>query len=115
MSAFGSAISVTSYPSLNNDEDLIYLRSNDNKIISAVNYTDAWYGNELKKTGGWTLEMTDTKNPCSGSSNWKASADTKGGTPGKINSLDAVNPDETPPVLKNAFAIDSVTLSLVFD
>ncbi|MEO6453976.1 MAG: lamin tail domain-containing protein [Ginsengibacter sp.] len=115
MSAFGPTISVTSFPSLNNDADLIYLRSNENKIISAVNYTDAWYRNELKKAGGWTLEMIDTKNACSGASNWKAAIDIKGGTPGKINSVNATNPDVVSPKLLRAFATDSVTLSLVFD
>ena len=59
--------------------------------------------------------MIDTKNPCSGATNWKAAIDIKGGTPGKINSTDAVNPDKTPPKLSRAFATDSVTLSLVFD
>lgn len=115
MSVFGPTISVTNFPSLNNDEDLVYLRSAENKTISAVNYTDAWYGNELKKAGGWTLEMIDTKNPCSGSTNWKAATDIKGGTPGRRNSTDAVNPDSSPPKLRSAFATDSLTLMLVFD
>lgn len=115
MAAFGQTISVISFPSLNNDEDLIYLRSNENKIISAVNYSDAWYGNELKKQGGWSLEMIDTKNPCSGATNWKASIDAKGGTPGKINSVNAINADKTSPKLLRASATDNVTLSLIFD
>lgn len=115
LSVFGQTISVTSFPSINNDEDLIYLKSNENKIISAVSYTDAWYQNELKKQGGWTLEMVDTKNPCTGFNNWKASIDVNGGTPGKKNSVDAVNPDEASPKLLRAFALDSLTVSLIFD
>jgi len=115
MSAYGPTISVTSFPSLDNTGDLIYLRSPQNRIIHSVNYTDAWYGNELKKDGGWALEMVDTKNPCSGFSNWKASTDTKGGTPGKKNSVDAVNKDITAPQLLRAFATDSMNIVLVFD
>ncbi|RYY53523.1 MAG: hypothetical protein EOO05_21020, partial [Chitinophagaceae bacterium] len=83
LAPFGPTIAVTSFPSLNNTGDLIYLRSPQGFIIHAVNYTDAWYQNELKKDGGWTLEMIDTRNPCSGMSNWKASIDAKGGTPAK--------------------------------
>jgi Lamin Tail Domain/CHU_C Type IX secretion signal domain/Bacterial Ig-like domain len=94
---------------------VIYLRSPQNKIIHAVNYTDAWYRNELKKDGGWTLEMTDTKNPCNGFTNWKASVDIKGGTPGKKNAVDAVNADAVAPQLLRAFATDSVNITLVFD
>ncbi|MEY2918200.1 MAG: hypothetical protein RIS73_1914 [Bacteroidota bacterium] len=115
MSAYGPTISVTSFPSLDNTGDIIYLRSPQNKIIHAVNYTEAWYQNELKKDGGWTLEMIDTKNPCSGFTNWKASVDNKGGTPGKKNSVDAVNADATAPQLLRAFATDSVNITLVFD
>ncbi len=115
MSAYGPTISVTSFPSLDNTGDVIYLRSPQNKIIHTVTYTDAWYKNELKKDGGWTLEMIDTKNPCSGFNNWKASIDIKGGTPGKKNSADAANPDATAPQLLRAFATDSVNIVLVFD
>jgi hypothetical protein len=115
MSAYGPTIAVTSFPSLDNTGDVIYLRSVQNKIIHAVNYTDAWYQNELKKDGGWTLEMKDTKNPCSGFTNWKASVDIKGGTPGKKNAVDAVNADATTPQLLRAFATDSINITLVFD
>ncbi len=115
MSVYGSTISVTSFPSLDNTGDIIYLKSAQNKIIHAVNYTDTWYQNELKKDGGWTLEMMDTKNPCSGFTNWKASTDLKGGTPAKKNSVDAVNTDVTAPQLLRAFATDSVNITLVFD
>lgn len=115
MSAYGPTISVTSFPSLDNTGDVIYLRSPQNRIIHAVSYTDAWYQNELKKDGGWTLEMIDTKNPCSGFTNWKASTDIKGGTPGKKNSVDALNKDVTAPQLLKAFATDSLNVVLTFD
>jgi hypothetical protein len=115
MSAYGPAISVTSFPSLDNAGDLIYLRSSTGLIIHAVNYSDSWYQNELKKDGGWSLEMVDTKNPCSGISNWKASTDAKGGTPGKKNSVDAANADQTAPRLLRAYATSSTNVVLVFD
>jgi hypothetical protein len=114
MSVFGPTISVTSFPSLDNGGDILYLRSAQNKTIHSLNYSDKWYGNELKADGGWTLEMTDTKNPCSGSSNWKASVDPKGGTPGKANSINAVNADKDDPYLLKAFAKDSLNITLVF-
>ena len=115
LSPFGPAISVTSFPSLNNTGDNIYLRSPQGVIIHSVNYRDDWYKNELKKNGGWTLEMIDPKNPCTGINNWKASSDPRGGTPVAINSANAVNPDNTPPKLLRAFAPDSARITLVFD
>jgi hypothetical protein len=115
LSVFGPVISVTSFPSLSNTGDLLYLQDASGNTIHTVNYTDAWYQNELKKDGGWTLEMTDTQNPCAGASNWKASTDPSGGTPGRKNSNDASNPDDTSPKLLRAYAPDSVHITLVFD
>jgi hypothetical protein len=68
-----------------------------------------------KAAGGWSLEMIDTKNPCSGVSNWKACTDASGGTPGRKNSMDALNKDAVSPNLLRAFANDSSSLTLYFD
>ncbi|MFC0773846.1 lamin tail domain-containing protein [Terrimonas alba] len=115
MSTFGNTISVTSFPSLDNDGEEIVLKSPDDKIIHSVSYNAGWYQNELKKQGGWTLEMIDPHNPCSGISNWKASINTQGGTPGTINSVDAVNNDQQSPELVNAFVKDHSTIILSFN
>jgi hypothetical protein len=115
MSAFGTTISVTSFPSLDNSGDQLSLKAASGKIIHAVLYSDSWYQNELKKDGGWTLEMIDVKNPCTGSNNWKASINPLGGTPGKKNSVDGINNDQTPPQLKRFYTVDSVTIAAVFD
>ena len=115
MSAFGTTILVTSFPSLDNNGDQLFLKTANGKTIHAVSYTSAWYQNEVKKDGGWTLEMIDTKSPCAGSSNWKASINTTGGTPGKKNSIDAINNDATAPQLKRAYTTDNTTIILVYD
>jgi hypothetical protein len=114
MSAFGATISVTSFPSLDNDGDQLFLRAANGTTIHAVDYNSGWYRNEVKRDGGWTLEMIDTKSPCAGSSNWKASTGTIGGTPGKKNSADAINPDAEAPQLQRAYTTDSVTIILVY-
>ncbi len=115
MQVYGRVISVTSFPSLDNDGDQLFLKNNTGLTIHAVNYSLPWYQNAVKSDGGWTLEMIDTKNPCTGISNWKASTDTKGGSPGMKNSLDAANNDQSGPSVKNAYAIDNLTIILVFD
>lgn len=115
LSAFGTSISVTSFPSLDNNGELLLLRDPNGVTIHAVEYSPDWFQNELKKDGGWTLEMIDTGNPCSGSTNWKASTDAKGGTPGAINSVNALNEDRLPPALKNAFTKDPSSIVLVFN
>ncbi len=115
MSAFGTTISVTSFPSLDNDGDQLFVRAANGKTIHAVSYTSGWYQNEVKKDGGWTLEMIDTKSPCAGNSNWKASVSVTGGSPGKKNSIDATNNDAIAPQLKRAYTTDNVTIILVYD
>ena len=114
LSGFGTVIPVTSFPSLDNDGEMLFLKAANGTIIHALSYSSAWYQNELKKEGGWSLEMIDTKNPCFGT-NWIASTNANGGTPGIKNSVDALNDDQTAPQLKNAFTNDNTTIVLVFD
>lgn len=114
-SVFGTTLGVSGFPSLNNEADIISIYSPEGLIINAVGYTDAWYRNDLKAVGGWTLEMIDPKNPCGGSSNWGASINNKGGTPGANNSIDGINRDDQPPALIRTYTIDSVTIVAVFD
>ena len=92
-----------------------FLKSNTGLTIHAVSYSLSWYQNAVKSDGGWTLEMIDTKNPCSGISNWKASTDPRGGSPGIKNAVDAVNNDQSGPSIKNAYTIDNLNIVLVFD
>ena len=115
MSAFGTTISVTSFPSLDNDGDQLFLRAANGRTIHAVSYSSTWYQNVVKADGGWTLEMIDTKSPCTEMSNWKASIDVKGGTPGKKNSIDGITTDTEAPKLKSAYTTDNTTIILVFD
>lgn len=115
LSTFGRAVGVPSFPSLNNDGDVLTLLSAENKIIYAVAYAADWYQNDAKSEGGWSLEMIDPANPCGGKEAWKASIDAKGGTPGQQNSVNGSNADNTPPQLKTAFAINDTTLVLFFD
>lgn len=114
-SAYGKVLGLSSFPSLNNSGDALTLKNASGEVMHYVGYSDAWYRDALKKDGGWSLEMLDTDFPCSGATNWKASTDVAGGTPGKINSVNGTNPDETSPALNYAIVRDSVRLTLVFD
>lgn len=115
MQQYGRTLAVTSFPSLDNDGELIFIRSNTGATVHAVDYSKAWFNNAVKSDGGWTLEMIDPKNPCSGNSNWKASIDARGGTPGIRNSVDGTNSDQSAPALIRAFATNNNTLLLSFD
>lgn len=111
---FGKVIGISSFPALNNAGTTLSLVSKEGITIHSVSYKDTWYQNDAKSDGGWTLEMIDTYNPCAGANNWKASTDTRGGTPGTKNSVDGNNPDNVAPALLRAAAIDSMTILLTF-
>ena len=115
LSLYGPALAVSSFPSLDNDGDLVFLRSASGKTIHAVSFSPAWYKNALKEEGGWTLEMIDANSPCAGFENWEASKDDKGGSPGKNNSVRKSNPDTSAPFLVKSWAVDSINIILQFN
>jgi hypothetical protein len=51
--------------------------------VDEVTYSDYWYHDDVKKDGGWTLELINPEAPaaCADSVNWTASNDAAGGTP----------------------------------
>lgn len=111
---YGKTIGISSFPSLANAGTTLSLLSKEGATIHSVSYNNTWFQNDVKSNGGWSLEMIDTRNPCTGMNNWKASVNLKGGTPGTKNSVDANNPDRVAPALIRAVAADSITVILTF-
>jgi len=106
---------LANFPSLNNSSDDLVLKDNHGLTIDSVRYSDAWYGDDDKKQGGWSLEIIDPNNLCSEGQNWTASDDPTGGTPGKQNSVWASKPDLTGPKLLAALPLSPNELLLMFD
>lgn len=95
-------VGVTGLPALTNAGATVSLLSREGNYIHAVSYSDAWYRNNFKKEGGWSLEMIDLTNPCEGSNNWSASVHVSGGTPAAENSVAATNSDIQSPLVQYA-------------
>lgn len=112
---FGPVIALPSFPTLNNSGDRLTLRDAYDNLIDQVNYTDRWYRDDDKRNGGWTLELIDTENICAEQSNWAASEDPTGGTPGRRNSIAGSNPDLTGPRLLSAFPLQPTQLQVTFN
>jgi hypothetical protein len=110
--SFGKTIGLANFPTLNNDSDVLTLKTA--LVIDSVNYNLTWYKDEDKQSGGWSLELIDPENTCGESNNWAASIDSKGGTPGKQNSVFANKPDLTGPKLM-AVVPSETALVLSFD
>jgi len=113
LESFGKFVGFSNF-TLTNTGSVLVLRNPQGEIMHYIGYTDGWYTDNTKNEGGWALEQIDTQNPCGEAANWKASVDPSGGTPGRVNSVLADNPDSQPPYLKNIIICDSVHIQIVF-
>ena len=109
-----TAIQTTSFPSLNNAGDDVVLKDNFGLILDKLTFTDDWYKDEIKKAGGFTLELVNPNNPCSDASNWIASNSTTGGTPGFVNSVNDLTPDTAEPTVDILLALAPNFLEIHF-
>lgn len=104
----------TSSSNIPNDGSTLILKDPGGRIIHSVDFTKDWYRNTIKEEGGWSLEMTDTGNPCGCGDNWEPSTDASGGTPGRLNSVSASNPDLTGPDIERIQIIDDSDIIVRF-
>lgn len=113
---FGSNVPVIGVSSLSisNSGQEISLTTSSLLMMHYINFSDSWYNDNFKMNGGWSLEQIDPHNYCGEASNWSASNDLSGGTPGRRNSIYASAPDLTAPVLLRAVVQDNRTLTLYF-
>jgi hypothetical protein len=110
-----TAIQTTSFPSLNNAGDDVVLKDNNGIAVDKLTFTDDWYKDEIKKAGGFTLELINPNNPCSDASNWIASNSTTGGTPGFVNSVNDLTPDTAEPTVDLLLALAPNFLEIHFN
>jgi hypothetical protein len=96
---FGNVVSVTSFPSFNNEGDRIVLLDADDNEVDQLTYDISWYKDPEKEDGGYSLEQMNPMLSCSKSQNWAASNASIGGTPNSQNSIYNEIPDTVGPVL----------------
>ncbi|MEN9524622.1 MAG: hypothetical protein RLZZ256_6, partial [Bacteroidota bacterium] len=115
LSTYGRCVGLTSFPSLDNDGEVLVLRNAAGQVIHAIEYSVNWHSTELKKQGGWSLEMIDARLPGLFQPNWASSINHAGGSPGQQNSIRRTLIDQEPPILKKGYALDSSRLLVLFD
>ncbi|MEZ5003009.1 MAG: lamin tail domain-containing protein [Chitinophagales bacterium] len=114
-SGFGEVIGVDGLPTLNDSGDDLTLRDENGNLIFSITYTSAFYRDNIKDDGGWSLEMIDTSFPCLEATNWRASVDPSGGTPAKENSVIGSLSDVEPIQLIDVEVVDSLHIIAVFN
>ena len=105
---------LSSLPSLNNDGDNIGIKDKNGNVLDQLNYNLSYYHNDLKSSGGWSLERVDKNFLCANINNWIASSNSSGGTPGIKNSIEKLFIDNVSPYLIHVTVLDSVTIRLHF-
>lgn len=112
--SYGKVAGFSSFPVLNDDGKLIWITDSSGVLISGVEYSPAWYNNDLKSEGGWSLEIMDMSYPFYDNGNWTASVSSSGGTPGRENSVAKHNADIAFTGIVNVFPLDSLHLRITF-
>ncbi len=102
------------FPSLGNEAS-ISIFTNEDSCLFNVKYEDNWHANDIKKAGGYSLEMIDLDYPCFEMGNWTSSVDPSGGSPSRVNSVNGINPDETPLKLAEIIYLDAFRIKAVFN
>lgn len=115
LSVYGRTVGLSGFPSLDNDGECLVLRNAWGQVVHALDYSADWHATELKKEGGWSLEMIDPARPGLFQPNWSSSVHPVGGSPGKPNSIARPLIDLDPPVLTKGYALDSSRLLVFFD
>jgi hypothetical protein len=112
-SGYGKTLPVKNMPAILNEGQILTLKSSSGAVVHSVKFSNRWYHTSQKAHGGWSLEIIDPDNPCGQSENWSESIDSRGGTPGTVNSVDASNPDKIHPQLLRA-TMDSDSSVLLY-
>lgn len=105
----------SSFPALLNAGTYLNIANPQGTLIDEVTYSDSWYGDNVKKNGGYSLERIDLNRFCNPRENWTGSNDPTGGTPGKVNSVNGNNPDGYAPELVAVNIVSYTVLEAIFD
>ncbi len=115
LSAYGNTVPLfTSSTTLTNDGTSLLLKDASGQVIDSVVYSDSWYRDPQKNDGGWSLERINPDFTCHNPMNWKASVDSRGGTPGGLNSVNGNFSDTEPPQLLRAYLNSATRVVAVF-
>jgi hypothetical protein len=111
LAGFGKVCVIQGMPTLNNGSDALAIRLG-NVLLDSLNYDRSWYQSDEKNNGGYSLERINPAHPCSGPSNWLASAASSGGTPGRQNSVFDDSPDRSGPRIRSVSVVDQRSVAL---
>jgi hypothetical protein len=111
----GQTIGLPDMPTLNNSSDSFVLKDPAGLSIDSVYYQLAWYRDEDREQGGYTLERLHPEIDSNEPLNWLASESSVGGTPGKINTVFGRKLDTEPPRVDSISVVSDRVLRIWFN
>lgn len=107
---FENVVGVDGFPSFAQGGTTISLSDKNGNIVHTLTFSSSWHDDNFKAQGGYSLEMVDLNNPCGGAENWRSTLDSRGGTPGTQNSVNATNPDRILPYPTDAEIVNDTVI-----
>ncbi|MCR5453939.1 MAG: lamin tail domain-containing protein [Bacteroidales bacterium] len=83
-------------------------------VVDSLTYSEDFYNDKDRNSGGFSMERLDPYNNCNGTLNWHASSDLSGGTPGRKNSVYEIYEDNTVPDIVGCTLLTNSSLRLDF-
>lgn len=112
---YKNVVPVPGFPTLTNTGEWLVLKDNSGLLIDSVRYDDDWYGDEDKKTGGYSLERISPESVCiEEERNWTTSQHISGGTPGSKNSVFSLQPDSLGPTVISVQVLSTSQVKVLF-
>ena len=102
-------------PALTNGGDDIVIKAPGGETIDSIQYTSDWYNDPEKDDGGWSIEREHLDAPCNDISNWRASVNSLGGTPGLQNSVWTDVDDTDAPLVSSFTIVDAEQIFIEFN
>lgn len=115
---FQNCINCVGVPSMftfNQTAATLILRRGDGSVVDSIVYTNQWYNDTERNSGGYSMELINPNDLCKEGTNWRASLDPRGGTPASENSVFSNIPDTLPPGVLEVRPTDSYELLIFFD
>ncbi len=113
---FKNLLAFSSFPALSLSDSLFLFNSKGFRVHE-VYYNQDWYHDEFKKQQkSWSIEMIDSKNPCTGMTNWSASSNSElRHTAGRVNSVKESNSDRFKPVCTRIYPVSTSEILFYFN
>ena len=108
-------LQIASFPALNNTSAYLILKNANGDLVDSILYSADLYQDTNKDDGGWTLELINPNLVCKNASNWIASNNADGGTPGAVNSVLDNSPDTIAANIVQIQQLSSNQIYVIFD